>query len=95
MVSDNCGIRQQLIYARVAVTHTHPPSRDDHPGRATIGRRSPDARSGVRSGQISVFLASAAAFNVRSSYLPYLRLDCMIFVRLFYAGILQSAKSQD
>ena len=58
MIFDNRGIRQQLTHARDAVIQDHPPSRDDHPGRATIGRRSPDAGSGVGPGQISVFLAS-------------------------------------
>ena len=74
MVSDNPRIRQQLTRARGAVTQDHPPSRDDHPGRATIERRSPDARSGVRSGQISVFLAPENDRKLRNTtYRPKLR----------------------
>ena len=36
----------------------HPGSRDPHPRRASVKRRSPQTRSGVRPGQIVVFLAS-------------------------------------
>ena len=48
MASDNGRIRQQLTHLGGAVTQ-------DHPGCGTIGRRSPDARSGVSRGR---FLSS-------------------------------------
>lgn len=36
--------------------------------RATIGQRLPDARSGVRSGQISVFLAGFSEISTQTHY---------------------------
>ena len=48
------GIKQRWRYHKAEV---HLGSRDHHPASATLRRRSPDARSGVRPGQILVFLA--------------------------------------
>lgn len=48
------AIRQQ---PPTGSTPDHPGSRDPHPRRSSVKRRSPYARRGVRSGQIFVFLA--------------------------------------
>ena len=62
------AIKQQLTPPpTVAITQIHPRSCEGHPRRATVGRRSPDARSGVSPAQIPVFLAWGLSKLQRSS----------------------------